>query len=64
MKLFASMWHKAEWMEHPMRLELTSVGLLVKVANHYITKGALQELLFIIQTQMNNFKQCYQILII
>ena len=29
------MWHKAEWMEHPMRLELTRVGLLVKLANHY-----------------------------
>ena len=34
------MWHKAEWMGHPMRLELTRVGLLVKVANHYTTKGA------------------------
>ena len=28
-KLFASMWHKAEWMGRPMRLELTRVGLLV-----------------------------------
>ena len=28
-------------MGHPMRLELTRVGLLVKVANHYTTKGAL-----------------------
>ena len=27
-------------MGHPMRLELTQVGLLVKVANHYTTKGA------------------------
>ena len=26
-------------MGHPMRLELTRVGLLVKVANHYTTKG-------------------------
>ena len=33
------MWHKAEWMGHPMRLELTRVDLLVKFANHY-TKGA------------------------
>ena len=27
-------------MGHPMRLKLTRVGLLVKVANHYTTKGA------------------------
>ena len=43
MKLFASMWHKAEWMGHPMRLELTRVGLLVKLANRYTTKGALPQ---------------------
>ena len=35
------MWHKDEWMGHPMRLELTRVDLLVKVANHYTTKHAL-----------------------
>ena len=35
------MWHKAEWMGRPMRLELTRVGLLVKLANRYTTKGAL-----------------------
>ena len=34
------MWHKAEWIGHPMRLELTRVGLLVKLANRYTTKGA------------------------
>ena len=34
------MWHKAEWMGCPMRLELTRVGLLVKLANRYTTKGA------------------------
>ena len=34
------MWHKAEWMGHPMRLELTLAGLLVKLANHYTTRGA------------------------
>ena len=34
------MWHKAELMGHPMRLELTRVGLLVKLANRYTTKGA------------------------
>ena len=34
------MWHKAEWMGRPMRLELTRVGLLVKLANRYTTKGA------------------------
>ena len=44
MKLFASMWHKAEWMGHPMRLELTRVGLLVKLANRYTTKGALERM--------------------
>ena len=35
------MWHKAGWMGHPMRLELTLAGLLVKLANHYTTRGAL-----------------------
>ena len=35
------MWHKAIRMGHPMRLELTRVGLLVKLANRYTTKGAL-----------------------
>ena len=35
------MWLKAEWMGHPMRLELTRVALLVKLANHYTTKGDL-----------------------
>ena len=34
------MWHKAEWMGRPMWLELTRVGLLVKLANRYTTKGA------------------------
>ena len=37
------MWHKAEWMWHPMRLELIRVGLLVKFANRYTTKGAPKE---------------------
>ena len=32
------MWHKADWMGHPMRLELTLTGLLVKLANHYTTR--------------------------
>ena len=34
------MWHKAIWKRHPMRLELTRVGLLVELANHYTTRGA------------------------
>ena len=34
------MWHKAEWMGRPMRLELTRVGLLVELANRYTTRGA------------------------
>ena len=32
------MWHKAEWMGRPMRLELTRVGLLVKLANRYTAR--------------------------
>ena len=32
------MWHKAIWKGHPMRLELTRVGLLVELANHYTTR--------------------------
>ena len=34
------MWHKADWMGHPMRLEITLVSLLVKLANHYTIRGA------------------------
>ena len=34
------MWHKAKWKGHPMRRELTRVGLLVQLANHYTTRGA------------------------
>ena len=33
------MWHKAVWMEHPIRTELTRDGLLVYLANHHTTKG-------------------------
>ena len=40
------MWHKAERMGRLMGLELTRVGLLVKFANRYTTKGALAVLLF------------------
>ena len=36
------MWHKAIWKGHTMRLELTRVGLLVELANHYTTRGALK----------------------
>ena len=34
------MWHKAEWIGHPMRIELTRIGLLVYLANRYTTKDA------------------------
>ena len=34
------MWYKADWIGHPMRIELTRVGLLVKLANRYTTRGA------------------------
>ena len=40
------MWHKAIWKGHPMRLELTRVGLLVELANHYTTIGAWKEMYF------------------
>ena len=33
-------WNKTIWKGHPMRLELTRVGLLVELANHYTTRGA------------------------
>ena len=32
------MWHRAICMGHPMRLEVTRVGLLVYLANHYATR--------------------------
>ena len=34
------MCHKAEWTKRPIRLKLTLTGLLVKLANHYTTRGA------------------------
>ena len=37
------MWHKAIWKGHPMRLELTRVGLLVELANHYTTRGTYDD---------------------
>ena len=37
------MWHKAEWIGRPMRLELIRVGLLVYLANRYTTGGALKK---------------------
>ena len=37
------MCYKTEWIGHPMRIELTRVGLLVKLANRYTTKGAQYE---------------------
>ena len=35
------MLHKVEWTGHPMGLELTLAKLLVKIANHDTTQGAL-----------------------
>ena len=40
------MWHKAIWKGHPMRLELTRIGLLGELANHYTTWGALYNSFF------------------
>ena len=57
------MWHKAEWMGRPMRLELTRVGLLVKLAYRYTTKG-VPSLIQIICTQLYDFKYSYLIQII
>ena len=34
------MWRMAVWMGHSVRLELTLAGVLVKLANHYTTRGA------------------------
>ena len=45
------MWHKAEWMGRPMRLELTRVGLLVNLANRYTTRGAQERWNNIIQNE-------------
>ena len=42
------MWHKAEWMGRPMRLELARVGLLVKLANRYTTRGATRRPSYVI----------------
>ena len=33
------MWHKAEWIGYPMRLQLALASLLVKLANHNTTWG-------------------------
>ena len=40
------MWHKAEWMGRPMRLELNREGLLAQLANRYTTRGASKEVYF------------------
>ena len=47
------MWHKADWMGHPVRLELTLAGLQVKLANHYTTRGALFEIELTIGIKMD-----------
>ena len=39
------MWHKADWMGRPMSIEITRVGLQVKLANRYTTKGARSTIL-------------------
>ena len=51
-KLFVSMWHKAEWMGRPMKLELTRIGLLVQLANHYTTRGAQRYSWYILLSQL------------
>ena len=40
-------------MGHPMRLELARVGLLVKLANRYTTKGALFPLSYIFRERVS-----------
>ena len=44
------MWHKADWMGHLMRLELTLAGLLVKLTNHYTTWEA-QDILKVVDVK-------------
>ena len=46
-------------MGHPMRLELTREGLLISLANHYTTRGALsfQGLLLNISDSVNHVFQ-------
>ena len=63
-------------MGHPMRLELTRVGLLVELANHYATRGAQTNyvcvykrflyiyILYLMHTYVNMYKyvnECVQI---
>ena len=51
------MWHKAIWKGHPMRLELTRVGLLVELANHYTTRGALMVRKTMVQSQHESYQR-------
>ena len=44
-------------MRHPIRLELTRVGLLVKLANRYTSKGAHKILIY--AHKMNNILLSY-----
>ena len=44
------MWHKAISKGHPMGIDLTRVGLLVELANHYTTRGA-----FLANIVLNNY---------
>ena len=39
---------RAIWQGHPMSLELTRVGLLVELVNHYTTRGALSSGLIVV----------------
>ena len=41
-------------MGHPMRLEPTRVGLLVKIANRYTTKGA-HECMYVYKTTYSTY---------
>ena len=39
--LFELIWHKARSIEHPVRIELISNGLLAQLTNYYTTQGTL-----------------------
>ena len=39
LRFVAKMWHKAELVGSPMKLELSCEGLLDWLANHYTTRG-------------------------
>ena len=50
------MWHKAEWMGRPMRLELTRVDLLVKVPEVTLDRLKLMLLMILLQIPFKQWR--------